>query len=184
MVAVRVTISLRSRLRACSGCLRAKASMRWVSCAPRAAASSIGLHDRRELPALPASSCDSISVMPMMTVRMLLKSCATPPVSWPTASIFCAWRSWLSSMMRSLMSRPMKKYCRSGSDQIPVQASGTSVAVPVDVAAFEIAREPAAARVPHFVARALQVVGVNEILCAAADHLVRRCSRGSRASSG
>ena len=26
-------------------------------------------------------------------VRMLLKSCATPPVSWPTASIFCDWKS-------------------------------------------------------------------------------------------
>ena len=27
----------------------------------------------------------------MMTVSRLLKSCATPPVSWPIASIFCAW---------------------------------------------------------------------------------------------
>ena len=25
---------------------------------------------------------------------MLLKSCAMPPTSWPTASIFCAWTSW------------------------------------------------------------------------------------------
>jgi hypothetical protein len=28
-----------------------------------------------------------------MTARMLLKSCATPPASWPMASIFCAWRN-------------------------------------------------------------------------------------------
>ena len=28
-------------------------------------------------------------------MRMLLKSCASPPVSWPTASIFCASRSGL-----------------------------------------------------------------------------------------
>ena len=28
-----------------------------------------------------------------MTVRRLLKSCATPPASWPSASIFWAWRS-------------------------------------------------------------------------------------------
>ena len=28
---------------------------------------------------------------------MLLKSCAMPPVSWPIASIFCAWRSCASS---------------------------------------------------------------------------------------
>ena len=30
-----------------------------------------------------------------MMVSRLLKSCATPPVSWPTASIFCAWRKRL-----------------------------------------------------------------------------------------
>jgi hypothetical protein len=28
----------------------------------------------------------------MIPVSMLLKSWAIPPVSWPTASIFCAWR--------------------------------------------------------------------------------------------
>ena len=28
-----------------------------------------------------------------MPVSRLLKSCAMPPVSWPTASIFCDWRS-------------------------------------------------------------------------------------------
>ena len=125
MVAERVTISLSSMLRACSGCLRANASMRWVSCAPREAASSIACTIGASFGSLPTESVSS-SVMPMMTVRMLLKSCATPPVSWPTASIFCDWRSWPSSMMRSLMSRPVKKYCRSGSDQIPVQASGTA----------------------------------------------------------
>ncbi len=32
-----------------------------------------------------------------MICRTLLKSCATPPVSLPTASIFCAWRSWASA---------------------------------------------------------------------------------------
>ena len=37
-----------------------------------------------------------ISMVPVITVRMLLKSCATPPVSWPMASIFCAWRTWAS----------------------------------------------------------------------------------------
>ena len=31
-----------------------------------------------------------------MTVSRLLKSWATPPASWPTASIFCACRSWAS----------------------------------------------------------------------------------------
>src|SRR5229473_1978836 len=32
-----------------------------------------------------------MSRLPTMIVRRLLKSCATPPVSWPTASIFCDW---------------------------------------------------------------------------------------------
>ena len=33
----------------------------------------------------------SVSVVPEMTVSMLLKSCATPPVSLPMASSFCDW---------------------------------------------------------------------------------------------
>ena len=37
----------------------------------------------------------------MITIRRLLKSCATPPVSWPIASIFCAWRSASSMRARS-----------------------------------------------------------------------------------
>ncbi len=35
------------------------------------------------------------------TVRMLLKSCATPPASCPMASSFCAWRNWSSIIWRS-----------------------------------------------------------------------------------
>ena len=100
--------------------LAREGEQRWVSCAPRVGGLVDRLDDRRELRIAAQASSDSSSVMPMMTVRMLLKSCATPPVSWPTASIFCAWRSWLSSATRSVMSRPMKKYCPSGSDQIPV----------------------------------------------------------------
>ena len=38
------------------------------------------------------------SQRPVMTVRRLLKSWATPPASRPTASIFCDWRS--SSFIR------------------------------------------------------------------------------------
>ena len=37
------------------------------------------------------------SRLPEMPASRLLKSCAMPPVSWPTASIFCAWRSCSSS---------------------------------------------------------------------------------------
>ena len=36
-----------------------------------------------------------------MPVSRLLKSCAMPPVSWPTASIFCAWRSASSAACSS-----------------------------------------------------------------------------------
>ena len=42
-----------------------------------------------------------ISRLPLMPVSRLLKSCARPPVSWPTASIFCDWRS-CSSIARLL----------------------------------------------------------------------------------
>ena len=40
----------------------------------------------------------------MMTVSRLLKSWAMPPVSWPTASIFCDWRSVSSASRRSFAS--------------------------------------------------------------------------------
>src|SRR5258706_29103 len=39
-----------------------------------------------------------------MTVSRLLKSCAMPPANRPTASIFCDWRSWSSSRLRSVTS--------------------------------------------------------------------------------
>ncbi len=52
------------------------------------------LFDRSlDAPASAGTSLRMISRFPTMTCRMLLKSCATPPVSCPTASIFCACRS-------------------------------------------------------------------------------------------
>ena len=115
----------------------------------------------------------------MITVSRLLKSCAMPPVSWPTASIFCAPGALPSSVIRSVMSRPMKKYCRSDSDQIAGPGERDGVAVLVHVAAIEIAREPAA-RLPHLVACAVEVVGEDEVLRAAPDHLVRRVAEDRR----
>ena len=41
---------------------------------------------------------------PTTTASMLLKSCAMPPVSWPTASIFWTWRSCASAAARSAAS--------------------------------------------------------------------------------
>ena len=43
------------------------------------------------------------SRLPMMPASRLLKSCARPPVSWPTASIFCAWRSASSVSRKPLL---------------------------------------------------------------------------------
>ena len=42
--------------------------------------------------------------LPRITVSRLLKSCAMPPVSWPIASIFCAWRSASSVCCRCFTS--------------------------------------------------------------------------------
>ena len=41
----------------------------------------------------------------MMIVSRLLKSWATPPVSWPMPSIFCAWRARSSAARLSVRSR-------------------------------------------------------------------------------
>ena len=47
----------------------------------------------------------SRSRLPMMTPSILLKSCAMPPVRLPIASIFWAWCSCASSLLRSICSR-------------------------------------------------------------------------------
>ena len=46
----------------------------------------------------------SNSILLLITVRWLLKSCAMPPVSRPTASIFCAWRNASSACSRRRIS--------------------------------------------------------------------------------
>src|ERR1044072_2302085 len=81
---------------------REKASSWVVSLAPRrpdsSAVSAIRLR-RGSVTALTSSSRP-----PITGVRRLLKSWAMPPVSWPTASIFCAWRSASSARSRSATS--------------------------------------------------------------------------------
>ena len=47
------------------------------------------------------------SLWPMITARRLLKSWAIPPARRPTASIFCACRSWASRRLRSEVSSRM-----------------------------------------------------------------------------
>src|SRR5262249_562395 len=44
------------------------------------------------------------SQKPIIAVSRLLKSCATPPASWPTACIFCDWANWTSRFFCSVTS--------------------------------------------------------------------------------
>src|ERR1700733_12291648 len=97
-----------------SNCLRLKASNRRVSVAARSAACWIECTLSCSGPSLSNSSSNT-SVYPLITISRLLKSCATPPASLPTASIFCAWRSCSSSCRRSVMSSAISSSTSSGS---------------------------------------------------------------------
>ena len=99
MISVLTSVSFGS-----SGCLRANASRCWVRSAPREAASSI-IRVMAASCGSPLTASARISIVPVMTVRMLLKSCAMPPVSWPTASIFSACLIRSSAAILSVRSR-------------------------------------------------------------------------------
>jgi hypothetical protein len=76
--------------------IREKASSWPVSLAPRRVDSSAVSAIRFSRG---SSTREAISSSPpMIGVSRLLKSWAMPPVSWPTASIFCAWRSASSAL--------------------------------------------------------------------------------------
>ena len=81
-------------------CRRAKVSSWRVSAAPRWAAVSIA--EQRAL-RLGSSSAPFFSMwmLPLMIISRLLKSCATPPVSWPSASIFCDFGELLLHLPRA-----------------------------------------------------------------------------------
>src|ERR1051326_1123817 len=97
------TTSLRSMRRGSSTCLREKARSCRVSAAARRAA--LRISSRSSIwRVLPLNSAVRRSVYPTIAVRMLLKSCATPPASCPTASIFCDCSSCSSSRLRSVIS--------------------------------------------------------------------------------
>lgn len=75
-------------------CWRANASNRSVSAAARKELPSARSMLESALPGFPlCKDCRAISRLPNVTVSKLLKSCATPPVSCPIASIFCAWNT-------------------------------------------------------------------------------------------
>ena len=67
---------------------------------------------------------------------MLLKSCAMPPVNWPTASIFCAWCS------RSSLTRSAATACDIWAGDGSARACGSShhiaTAVTIDTAAVAV----------------------------------------------
>ena len=87
-----VTMRLASMTCGASGCWREKASSRAVRLAARVVA-SVAASTNFSTSVSPRASLRWIRFMAlMMTASMLLKSCAMPPVSWPTASIFCIWR--------------------------------------------------------------------------------------------
>ena len=87
----------------CSICRRLNASSRRVSSAPRSPAvaimSAACFRSGRALRAMLR-----VSALPTTTVRRLLKSCASPPESWPTASIFWACASCSSVRLRLVRS--------------------------------------------------------------------------------
>ena len=83
-------------------CLRAKARSDWVSSAPRDAPRCAVCNKRRLFSSEIRTS--SSSSEPDTAVRRLLKSWAIPPVSWPTASIFCACTSAVCACSRAPIS--------------------------------------------------------------------------------
>ena len=89
--AICATVPARSIGSMTRSCLRAKASMRWVSVAPRSAAMR-ALARNCEMSWPCARRRSARSRLPRMAESRLLKSCATPPVSLPMASIFCDWK--------------------------------------------------------------------------------------------
>ena len=84
-------------------CWRAKASSRWVSEAPRSAPCSAPSTSRCRRGSS-GRRLRSRSRLPITAISRLLKSCATPPVSWPIVSIFCAWRNCSCAFSRAATS--------------------------------------------------------------------------------
>ncbi len=94
------TVHTLTRVRS-TGCWRLNARIWRTSSRPRRAAVLISCRLSREA-ASGGRSCRARSALPRMAARMLLKSCATPPASVPSASIFwdcasCACRCFCSA---------------------------------------------------------------------------------------
>ena len=135
----------RRRARTAAGCVawrRLKASSCRVSPAPRCTDSLISVASSRAGSSGP-SCIRSRSADPMMLMRMLLKSCATPPASRPMASSFCDCRSCSSRARRSVMSRTKPGHHATGSRSRrgrPSIRHGNSRAVRVEPGQLELPR--------------------------------------------
>ena len=98
------TTERRSSTRGAMSCCRLKASSWCVRAAARQAALSVSISQRCAR-ASGETSRNASARLPVIAVSRLLKSCATPPASRPTASIFCDCRSRASSATRSVSAR-------------------------------------------------------------------------------
>ena len=116
----------RSSGRGFSTCRRPNASSCFVSSAARSAARLISPRSRASS-ASPFVRSSSSDAYPMIPVRRLLKSCATPPASRPRLSSFWALRSSDSRRFRSVMSR-MNAMCSPGTKFGRADASETTTA--------------------------------------------------------
>ena len=128
-----------------------------------------------------AASCiSSRSAAPMMLIRMLLKSCATPPASRPIASSFCDCRSCSSSARRSVMSRtnPVRTARLSRADAGDRQLEREVAAVGAQPGQLDLpsGERPAARR--HVLVQRADLLRRDRPAAAAA----RRCARGCRAA--
>src|SRR5471030_2534137 len=90
-------------MRGCSVCCREKARSWRTRLAARLAFCLICMMSAKlGSPGLKRSS--RRSQKPIIAVSRLLKSCATPPASWPTACIFCDCANWISRFFCSVVS--------------------------------------------------------------------------------
>ena len=97
------TTWFRSTSTGVSACLRENASNWRTRSAPRPAVCRI-IASRRACAGWSPNRLCSISALPVIDASRLLKSCATPAVSRPTAAMVCAWRSRSSVCRRAVTS--------------------------------------------------------------------------------
>ncbi len=128
-----------------SVCLREKASSWRTSAAARLAFWRICIRSPCSTSAT-SWRISSRSQWPLIAVSRLLKSCATPPASWPTACIFWDWTNCASSVFSSVASESTASSEGAPSRMVRVKATCRKISGAVDDAARDLgAAERAAA---------------------------------------